>query len=276
MDNTGGEEMSRIRQIILCAAPALLLTCCRPGGNGRKTEGSLALLPGGPAWGALFQQRAAEYRGLCYQAYNIATRRLDEEVEIASVLPRAIITDIDETVLDNSPYFVERAKAGQAYSDASWIRWTARRQCDTVPGAVQFLRHAKEAGVTVFYVTNRFAAEEAQTLDNLRKFDLPDVDAAHLFLVDGTGSSKERRRTYIRNRYNVILLLGDNLGDFSAVFDDADAAGRNRQVIHERENFGSRFILFPNAMYGAWEDVLYKQEDTAIAAKNSVLDGLLR
>lgn len=255
----------RMYKLFAWAIPALLLGACRPSSGGKD----LALLPGGPAWGALFQQRAAEYRALCYQAYNLATLRLDALAQLPSALPKAIITDIDETVLDNSPYFVAQARAGKTYDDSSWIRWTAKEQCDTVPGAVQFLRHAKELGVTVFYVTNRFQPETAATLANLRKFNLPDVDSAHLFLSDGN-SSKDSRRAFIANNYEVVLWIGDNLGDFSGIFSAKD---RGQQVDSNKTRFGDRFIVLPNAMYGAWEDVLYKdrKED-----RNVILNGELK
>src|ERR1700722_12518665 len=100
------------------------------------------LQPTGQAWGALYQQRAAEYKALAFQAYNIAQFRLDQELKLKSKKPLAIIIDIDETVLDNSPYFVALAKQGQVYSDSSWVKWTALVKCDTVPGAAWFLKYA--------------------------------------------------------------------------------------------------------------------------------------
>lgn len=258
--------------LLLC--PCLVL-CCKSNVNNDQKNGQVSLLPGGPAWGALYQQRAAEYRALCHQAYNIAMLRLDQKVQVQTALPKAIITDIDETVLDNSPYFIREAKKGRTYSDSTWIRWTAERKCDTVPGAAGFLKHAKELGVTVFYVTNRFQAERQATLENLRRFDLPNADSDHLFLVDENNSSKESRRMAINKNFEVVLLLGDNLGDFSHAFDGLTSSERGQQVNKDKNNFGDRFIVFPNSMYGTWEDVLYDKAANNMEDKNTTLNKLL-
>src|SRR3954447_10541962 len=67
----------------------------------------------------LYQQKSGEYRALAYQAFNLARLRLDEDLDKKNVkrLPkaermrqRAIIVDIDETVLDNSPSNAYTAK----------------------------------------------------------------------------------------------------------------------------------------------------------------------
>ena len=54
----------------------------------------------------VWTQNAAEYRALCYQAYNVAKMNLDQFLDFEKKYekPLAIIADVDETVLDNSPY----------------------------------------------------------------------------------------------------------------------------------------------------------------------------
>lgn len=53
----------------------------------------------------LFQQCAAEMKALSYQAYNIAGMRLEEALKEANDPHHlAVILDLDETVLDNSPH----------------------------------------------------------------------------------------------------------------------------------------------------------------------------
>lgn len=275
MDNHRGQEMIRRFLFLGILFPVVFTIGCGQGHN-KTEENKSSLLPGGPAWAALYQQQSGEYRALCYQAYNIASLRLEQKVKQHSALPKAIITDIDETVLDNSPYFVSQAKKGLTYSDSSWIAWTAQRKCDTLPGAVRFLKRAKELGVSVFYVTNRFAEERQATLANLKQFDLPDTDNEHLFLMDGGTSSKEKRRQGISKSHEVILLLGDNLGDFDRDFDEKDPSLRTEQARKRAGDYGDRFIVFPNAMYGTWEDVLYGKDEKSTDQKNAILTGLLK
>ena len=92
----------------------------------------------------LFQQRAAEYRALCYQAFNIAALRLNQLPN--TKLRKAIITDLDETILDNSYQQAELIVNDQPYTSRSWKEWTDRSAATAVPGAVEFLQKAKQKG----------------------------------------------------------------------------------------------------------------------------------
>lgn len=219
-----------------------------------------------------YHQKAAEYRALCLQAYNIAGMRLRENFVEASLKPRAIITDVDETVLDNSPYQAHQFFLNKNYDSESWRQWTAMAQADTVPGAFSFLRNAASKGVTIFYVTNRKENEEEATLVNLKKFGFPDADEGHL-LLRANSSSKEGRRKTILEKYNVILYLGDNLADFDSLFDMSTDHSRASQVNVLSSKFGNQFIILPNVMYGDWESGLYSP---AANLPTSNKDSLLR
>ncbi len=229
------------------------------------------LLPFGPAWAALWQQRSAEYKALCFQAYNLAKMRLDQELLKTENKPLAIVTDIDETILDNSPYFVRQAENGKTYTDSSWIKWTAEIRCDTIPGAASFFKYAASKGVTIFYITNRFQQEELPTLKNLQRWNFPNADTTHLFLLNSENSSKELRRLQVEKEY------GDNLGDFSAFFDHLSPEERGKITEEKASLFGNKFIVLPNAMYGTWEDILYKEANAnSLKDKNKILSGYLK
>ncbi len=151
------------------------------------------LVADGKLWSSLFQQRAAEYKALCIQAYNIARLRVDELSPLATTKPKAIVTDIDETFLDNSPYAVHRASQDQDYTIDTWIQWTAKGDADPLAGALSFFNYAASINFEIFYVTNREEKEREGTLQNLEKFNFPFADNAHLILRQNT-SSKELRR----------------------------------------------------------------------------------
>src|ERR1700761_3200819 len=129
----------------------------------------------GKVWSSLYQQQASEYRALCYQAYNIAKERVDEAVKVHTDTPYAVITDIDETLLDNSRYDGLRAAEDSDFRQSDWQSWTAKGLADTVPGAPAFFKYAASKGVAVFYITNRSSAERAGTLRNLLRYNLPDT-----------------------------------------------------------------------------------------------------
>ncbi|PSL50158.1 5'-nucleotidase (lipoprotein e(P4) family) [Chitinophaga niastensis] len=234
------------------------------------------LVPEGPAWAALWQQQSGEYKALCLQAYQLAALRLDQYLATKGNKPLAVVTDIDETVLDNSPYSVHQALSGKGYDDKSWMEWTAKVVADTVPGAPAFFKYAASKGVKVFYITNRLEAERAVTLKNLQRYNFPDADDQHL-LLKTTTSGKESRRQQVLQQFEIVMLFGDNLSDFAAIFDKKPFEERNAAAMQSAASFGSRFIVLPNPMYGDWEGALYDyQYKLNTQQKDSVLKSRLK
>ncbi|HRO44422.1 5'-nucleotidase, lipoprotein e(P4) family [Agriterribacter sp.] len=229
------------------------------------------LVTQGPLWGAVWQQRASEYKALCYQAYNTARMQLDILLQQSYSKPIALVTDIDETILDNSPYQVHIALKNEEYADASWMEWTKRVDCDTVPGALSFFKYAKSRGVDVFYITNRLEAERDATLKDIQRWGFPDAVNSHLTFKTTT-SGKEPRRQTVADTHEIIMLFGDNLSDFSAVFDKQPTDTRNAATRDNAALFGTKFIVLPNAMYGDWEGMLYQYKHTLPpATKDSII-----
>lgn len=199
----------------------------------------------------LWQQHAAENDALYYQGYNTAKLQLDAALEniLSYKKTLAIITDIDETVLDNSPYNAKLIKDDLSYTKESWNEWCQLAQAKPLPGAVSFLNYAASKGVVIFYITNRRTEVKEVTLKNLQKYNFPFADASHIQLKEDM-SNKEPRRQKILDDYEVILYMGDNLADFADVFEGND---RNQKAAELAANFGTKFIVFPNPMYGDWE-----------------------
>ena len=233
------------------------------------TRSDEAISVHGKLFATIFQQQAAEYRALCFQAFNIARYRL-EQLPAATGKPRAIVTDIDETILDNSPYQAMRVLQGKDYEAESWYQWTEKASADTLPGAGSFLKFAASRNLEIFYVTNRGTREKASTIRNLAKFNLPNADAAHVIVRQDT-SSKELRRSNIRQTHEIVMLLGDNLADLSNVFDKRPLQGRREATDAVSAEFANRFILLPNTVYGDWESSLYNFKRLTEAQKDSVL-----
>jgi 5'-nucleotidase (lipoprotein e(P4) family) len=82
------------------------------------------------------------------------------------------------------------------------------------------------------------------------------ADTLHL-IPKKNESSKENRRLKIMEKYRIVLLAGDNLTDFSVVFDKTSLATRDAHTTALRNEFGKRFIVLPNTMYGDWENAMY-------------------
>lgn len=225
---------------------------------------------------AAYQQKAAEYRALCYQAYNIAKLRVDEKIDQQTPKPKAIMTDIDETILDNSAYQVHQSLQGKDYEPASWYDWTARADADTVPGAVHFLQYAASRGIEIFYVTNRDERERTVTLENLKKFGFPFANSEHLMLKSSS-SSKSGRRDSIAAIRTIIMFVGDNLNDMNGVFEKKLPDQRMKVTDDNSSAFGDTYIVIPNPSYGDWENALYHYNYSLTPVqKDSVLRGVLK
>lgn len=216
----------------------------------------------------LYVQKAAEFRAISYQAFNLARWQLDADLDKKNVkklpkaerkMPRAIIVDIDETVLDNSPAQAAGIKSNTAFNMKDWHAWGEMRKAKAIPGAVEFLNYATSKGVKVFFISNRDEVQKQATIDNLKSVGFRDVSADNV-LLRTTESTKTPRRQQVSQKYRTVMIMGDNLDDFSDVFERKSVADRFAEVDKIKTEWGKRWIVLPNAMYGTWENAIYKYE----------------
>ncbi|GFZ90862.1 5'-nucleotidase, lipoprotein e(P4) family [Dyella caseinilytica] len=184
-------------------------------------------------------------------------------------LKPAVILDIDETVLDNSPYQARLIRNGGEYNEADWAKWCKEKRARALPGAVAFTQFAAKHGVAVIYISNRSQDLDTATIDNLRHAGLP-VSGPDAFLGLGTilrgcdqvGTEKSCRRQLVGQHYRVLMQFGDQLGDFVSVLSNTDA-GRNQAMVPYTKWIGSRWFVLPNPTYGSWEPALFNNEWSA-------------
>lgn len=204
----------------------------------------------------LFQQKAAEKRALSYQAFNIAKMMLDREMKNSGLTKKlAVVVDIDETVLDNSPFEAKSILENTDYPKY-WNEWCKLADAKPLAGSVEFLNYAKSKGVEVFYITNRRIKLFDVTLKNLKEKGFPFADKEHL-LMRTDKSNKEPRRNLVRENNEIVLLMGDNLGDFMNIFDNKNIEKRFSLTDSLKNEFGRKFIVLPNPMYGSWVNELF-------------------
>ncbi|QIL21661.1 acid phosphatase [Thermomonas sp. HDW16] len=178
-------------------------------------------------------------------------------------LPPAIIVDVDETVLDNSPSQVRQIREGRGFDEAAWGQWVNERKAKPLPGAVEFLNAAAKRGVTVFYISNRDASLGEATLANLRSAGFP-LKNDNQFLglgmvVDGCeqeGSEKSCRRQLVGRGYRVLMQFGDQVGDFVQIVANTPD-GRRTAIAPYADWIGQRWWALPNPLYGSWEPALF-------------------
>ena len=217
-------------------------------------------------------QSSAEAKIAARQAYFLATRQLDvalkdrkwsaavEQGQNFGKLPPAIILDLDETVLDNSPYQARLVRDDASYSPATWESWAEQADAKALPGAAEFLKYAATKGVQIFYVSNRDAAQETATRRNLSRLGLPlQGPADHVLLAgeqpDWTNDKTTRRAFVVRN-HRVLLLVGDDLNDFVTA---KPITLQERLDLYQKyaPYWGQRWILLSNPLYGSWEGALF-------------------
>jgi acid phosphatase len=245
-----------------------------------------------------WMQTSVEYRALTLQAWRSARVTLPralksrqwtaalEQTGKYKKLPPAIIVDVDETVLDNSPGQARFLLEGNGRYDRDvWMKWTAEKRARAVPGAAEFLSEAAAKGVTVFYVTNRAASEAGDTKANLvaQGFPWKDMAAGDIgdtLLLSGEKpewtSDKSTRRAVVARHYRILFLGGDDMNDFfPARLTPVERA--SKAAAYEKW-WGERWIILPNAMYGSWEDALldYNRRLTPAEAQARKLKALRR
>ncbi len=221
----------------------------------------------------LYQQQAAEYRALCLQSYGFARQRITEAVtkykKGHDTTRLAVVTDLDETALDNSSNEAWSYLHDSSYTPAQFDNWILMGKAGPVPGSIAFFnyvdqqkdRHGRKI-IDIYYVSNRKDSLPIiqATMNNMTNLGFPQIRQDHFLFDPSKDPSKESRRAAIRHNHNIVLLLGDNLADFDAAFDNSmgDPEERLKKVDSLESKFGSRYIVFPNAEYGDWEGTLYK------------------
>ena len=222
-------------------------------------------------------QASVEYRLIAGQTWRGALVQLDralktpdwdalvpeERANPATGLAPAVIVDIDETVLDNSPYQARLVRDGGHYDEVTWDGWVREEKAKPVPGALEFAQAAAARGVTIFYVSNRAQHLEEATLKNLRAAGFP-IDKPEQFLglgffVEGCeqqGSEKGCRRQWIGRTHRVLMQFGDQIGDMATILVNTPE-GREQAMAPYLGWIGERWFVLPNPTYGSWEPALF-------------------
>ena len=277
-----------MRKLLLILAAVSAAGCAAR--TAAPTGASASGMPGTPHENlnaVLWVQSALEYEATTLQAFRLAQLQLDaalqdpgwtaalEQTGDSSKLPPAVIVDVDETVLDNSYYQARMVRDGTEFSPRTWDLWVMEARATAIPGAREFTQHAAERGVTVFYVTNRTENIEEATRRNLAEEGFPVATDVDTVLTRGERpewevSAKGPRRAHVARDYRVLLLVGDDLGDFVTDASGTPQERRQRTAPHEAW-WGRRWIMLPNPTYGSWERAITANAPDPIAARRRAL-----
>jgi 5'-nucleotidase (lipoprotein e(P4) family) len=197
---------------------------------------------------------SAEYQAALLQVYRQATVRIETESRTKASATWAVILDADETVISNVTYQIERARANLPFTQESWTAWVRRREATPLPGAAELLSRVRALGGRIAIVTNRLQSECADTEAVFKTHAL--VYDVMLCRPDGGPSDKNPRfdavaggRTSASSSpLEVVAFVGDNILDFPRLSQASKA--QDGKALSE---FGVRFFLVPNPMYGSWQ-----------------------
>jgi acid phosphatase len=234
-----------------------------------------------------WMQTSVEFRLISGQTFRSALGQLDRAIKTPSWdalpqadrdtpiadLPPAIIVDVDETVLDNTPYQARNVRDNRDFDDFSWNQWVQARAARPLPGALEFAKAANARGVTIFYISNRTSDQSAATIDNLRKVGFPIASDAQFLglgtMVEGCeseGSEKGCRRKLVGRTHRVLMQFGDQVGDFVDIVANTPQ-GREQAMRPFLAWVGERWFVLPNPSYGSWESALFNNAWSRPAAE---------
>lgn len=217
-------------------------------------------------YATLWYQSSPENQALYHQGFNIAKMQLAQFAAVKSQKPKAVVVDIDETMLDNSPFQAQEIIDNKEFSSEFWNEWSQLGKAKALPGAKEFSNFCDSIGVTLFYISNRKTTELDATIKNLDSLGFSFAKPEY-FLLKENESSKKARREKISEEFDIVMLVGDNLNDFSEVFESRGDDWGASLVEQYKNEFGKRYIVLPNPMYGEWEKNLYKTKDLTAEQK---------
>lgn len=236
-------------------------------------------------------QTSGEYRALAYQGFNVGRMAFDKAME-HNISNPAVLMDLDETLLDNTPYQANLIGTNEGFNSRTWNQWILAEQTRAIPGAVDFVNYINESGGKVFFISNRGNSTtndpnnndlELATMNNMLELGFEGITEETLLLkgeftktINGrTNTNKQWRMEAITEgmvdgiNHNAVIYVGDNLNDFSEIdkndnevrkeFVDDTQAQQGILIVTE-DGFKPAYISIPNPMYGYWENGLYNAE----------------
>ncbi|MFQ5640065.1 MAG: HAD family acid phosphatase [bacterium] len=206
--------------------------------------------------------KSIEYSAICMQTYRNAWQAVKDAAE-SQTQNWVVVLDIDETVLDNSPYAIQLYENSKPFTEESWAKWVYREEAALVPGAKAFIDSVRTLGpkAHIAYITNRLSEYDHATKQNLKKYGLFQEDDILLARM-GSEDTKENRRRCLetgtdrckKNGPCVILaLVGDHIRDFVPVYGSKNVFQYWNNDLKEDTNWGKKYFMLPNPNYGAWQ-----------------------
>ena len=211
-----------------------------------------------------------EYKAVTNQIYMDAAKDVIDYVSrCRSEKPRAVVLDIDETVLSNAAYEMMLRRNGYKHFEAEMMAWDENRaehpniSRDLVPGSDQFIRAIrgiKNNDIQIVFITNRNEIYADITKNLLKNLGVANISKdGDLFFFKNSTTDKSDRRKSVEITYDVVAYIGDSMGDLSAKLntDKDPIAGPGMFTEKSRicgviPTIGNGWYIIPNPIYGDW------------------------
>ena len=161
------------------------------------------------------------FAAACNDGHKAVDRALEENknksgAEKASL---AIVSDLDETLLDNRPFF-ETIK-GQNEDQIDWgafENWQKTCQSQPLKPTKELLEYARSRGVAIFFVTGRMERLRRVTIENLLKHGIA-YDGLYMRAngnEQNASSMKSAYRKQIEDMgFKIVVNIGDQYSDLA-------------------------------------------------------------
>jgi 5'-nucleotidase (lipoprotein e(P4) family) len=143
------------------------------------------------------------------QAYNVARIQISKAEKLTPSKRYAIITDLDETALDNSGSAAWNYLNDTTANPGNLLVWQMMGKAKAVPGAKDFFNWVKSLNnVDIYYISNRDISTRSVTMNNMDLLGFPNCKSGNekYFLFKTGVSSKEPRRQTVAEDHTIILL----------------------------------------------------------------------
>ncbi|MDG6881545.1 Outer membrane protein P4 [Phocoenobacter uteri] len=201
-------------------------------------------------------QTSGEAKALYQQAFNVAKLYFDS-YKAQEGKKKAVVVDLDETMMDNSEYAVYQFSQAKPYTSETWKKWVEAERTRATMGAVAFNNYVNANGGTVFYVSNRRVAQMAPTIKNLQALGFEGVSEERMYLKDKSSKKQERYREIEKKGYEIVQYIGDNLNDFTDETYHGNLEVRDAWVTKHAAEFGTKYIVMPNPLYGGFDSATH-------------------
>ncbi|MFC7341516.1 5'-nucleotidase, lipoprotein e(P4) family [Saccharopolyspora griseoalba] len=181
---------------------------------------------------------------------------------------KAVVVDLDETVLDNTALLARDLQACHDYTSwDTWKHWEREGDPALIPGAAEFFDYADERGFAIYYISDRYEENKKHTIDTLTRLGLPQVSEDNVLLHSDQTPGKDERRAVVSETHEITLLVGDSLHDFRDAFGESKSS--DAELLADNiEHIGRDWIVLPNSSYGDWDEGDLEAWDAPLRTEN--------